>query len=174
MKIALSTDHAGFELLKQLEGFLANKGHECVNYGPTSFNADDDYPAFMFPAAKAVAAGECERAIIMGGSGQGEAIAANRVKGVRCALYYGAVPAVGAVDADGGSATDTYEIVRLSRQHNDANALSLAARFLTWDDIEKVVTIWLETPFSGIERHSRRIAMLDGDTTPAPGVQAAQ
>jgi ribose 5-phosphate isomerase B len=161
MKIALSTDHAGFELLKQLESLLTQQGHQCVNYGPQSFDAEDDYPDFIFPAANAVASGECGRGIIMGGSGQGEAMTANRVKGVRCALYYGAVQATGAVDAKGGAAQDEYEIVRLSRQHNDANMLSLAARFLTQSDIENAVAIWLETPFSGIERHSRRIAKLD-------------
>lgn len=161
MKIALSTDHAGFELLKRLEEFLITQGHECVNFGPKTFVTDDDYPDFIFPAADAVAAGECERGIIMGGSGQGEAMTANRVTGVRCALYYGAVSATGAIDADGGVAQDGHEIVRLSRQHNNANVLSLAARFLSWEDIEKAVTIWLETPFSNIERHARRVAKLD-------------
>lgn len=80
MKIALSTDHAGFEQLKLLEEFLKSKGHDCVNFGPKEFDGEDDYPDFIFPAAKAVASGDCEAGIIMGGSGQGEAMAANRVK----------------------------------------------------------------------------------------------
>jgi ribose 5-phosphate isomerase B len=161
MKIVLSTDHAGVELLKQLEMFLTAKGHTCLNVGPTSVDPEDDYPDFIFPAAKVVSEGEYERGIIMGGSGQGEAMVANRVRGVRCAVYYGPAKAAGPVDAEGIAAVDEYDILRLSRQHNDANMLSLAARFLTREDIEKAVTIWLDTLFSGIERHARRIAKLD-------------
>jgi ribose 5-phosphate isomerase B len=161
MKIALATDHAGFQLLQKLQTFLQSQGHECVNYGPTTFDADDDYPDFIFPAARAVAAGECERAIIMGGSGQGEAIAANRVKGIRAAVYYGATAAQGAIDAEGNAAEDEFEILRLSRQHNDANILSLAARFLTEAQIEQAARIWLDTPYSHQERHTRRIKKLD-------------
>ncbi len=101
MKIALTTDHAGFELLKLLKSYLEYKGHECVDYGPTSFIADDDYPGLIKPAAAAVASGVCERGIIMGGSGEGEAMAANRIKGVRCTVYYGPATAVAPVDAEG-------------------------------------------------------------------------
>lgn len=161
MKLALTTDHAGFEQLKQLQAFLEAAGHECVNYGPKSFDPDDDYPDLIFPAVQAVAGGQCEKAIIMGGSGQGEAMTANRVKGVRAAVYYGPATAQAAIDAGGGKATDEFEILRLSRQHNDANVLSLAARFLTQPQIEQAVTIWLETPFSNEERHARRIKKLD-------------
>lgn len=161
MKIALSTDHAGFESLGKLQVFLESQGHECINFGPTQYAPDDDYPDFIAPAAKAVAAGECQFGIIFGGSGQGEAMAANRINGVRCGVYYGPAKAVGVVDADGHTATDEYEILRLNRQHNDANMLSLAGRFLTPEDVEHAVTIWLETPFSGLERHSRRINELD-------------
>ncbi len=161
MKIALTTDHAGFEQLKVLQTFLEGQGHECVNYGPTSFVADDDYPDLILPAATAVASGECEKAIIMGGSGQGEAMTANRINAVRAAVYYGPATAQVAVDADGGRASDEFEILRLSRQHNDANVLSLAARFLNQSQIEQAVTIWLETPFSNEDRHSRRIKKLD-------------
>ena len=162
MKIALSTDHAGFEKLKQLKEFLSSAGHECVNYGPTSYDSDDDYPDFIRPAAEAVAKGECELGIIFGGSGQGEAMTANRVKGVRCAVYYGTAKAVEDVDVSGHSASDEYEILRLSRQHNDANMLSLAGRFLNNESIELAVSIWLNTPFTKEERHSRRIAKIDG------------
>jgi len=161
MKIVLSTDHAGVDLLRQLEAFLTEQGHECLNIGPASIDPDDDYPDFIFPAARKVAAGEYDLGIIMGGSGQGEAMAANRVQGVRCAVYYGPATAVGAVDAGGTAAADEYEILRLSRQHNNANILSLAARFLQWQDIQKAVTVWLETSFSGADRHARRIAKLD-------------
>lgn len=162
MKIALTTDHAGFNQLKDLQTFLENQGHHCTNFGPTAFHETDDYPDFIFPAAKAVASGQCDMAIIMGGSGQGEAIAANRIKGARAAVYYGGAMAQAAIDAEGNQASDEFEILRLSRQHNNANVLSLAARFLSQADIEKAVTIWLATPFSGVERHERRIKMLDG------------
>lgn len=161
MKIALATDHAGFKNLQILQAYLEAQGHECVNYGPGAFDADDDYPDFIFPAAKAVASGECDRGIIMGGSGQGEAIAANRVKGVRAAVYYGATAAAEPIDAEGHTAQDEFEILRLSRQHNNANILSLGARFLTQPQIEQATRIWLETPYSQQDRHSRRIQKLD-------------
>lgn len=161
MKIALSTDHAGFEDVHSLAKFLTDKGHECVNFGPTVFDEADDYPDFIFPAARAVANGECELGIIWGGSGQGEAMVANRVKGVRCAVFYGPVQATRAINAEGDAAKDEFEVLRLSRDHNNANMLSLAARFLNQEDIEKAVTIWLETPFTGVERHARRIKKID-------------
>lgn len=161
MKIALSTDHAGFEQLKSLKDFLSSKGYDCVDFGSTEFDAEDDYPDFIFPAAEAVAKGECDFGIIMGGSGQGEAMAANRVKGVRCMVYYGPAKAVGAVDADGKESADDYEILRLSKQHNNANMISFAARFVPQEEIEKAATIWLGEPFSGADRHSRRIRKLD-------------
>jgi ribose 5-phosphate isomerase B len=161
MRIALSTDHAGFAQLNLLEKFLREQGHECINYGPKEFDAEDDYPDFIFPAAKAVASGECELGIIMGGSGQGEAMAANRIKGARCMVYYGPAKAVGAVDAGGAEAADEYEILRLSKQHNDANMISFAARFVSQSEIEKAAGLWLDEKFSGAKRHSRRIAKLD-------------
>lgn len=158
IKLALSTDHAGFELLQQLQQHLQAKGYECVNYGPTSLNPDDDYPDFIAPAAKAVATGECQMGIIMGGSGQGEAMAANRFKGVRAAVYYGPAKAL---DVSGQTTDDEYQILRLSRQHNNANILSLAARFLTPEQVIAATELWISTPFSGQERHARRIAKLD-------------
>jgi ribose 5-phosphate isomerase B len=161
MKIALSTDHTGLEQVRQLKAWLESKGNVCIDYGPTTFIQDDDYPDYIFPAAESIASGECELGIIMGGSGQGEAMVANRVKGIRCTVYYGPAKPIGAIDAEGTEATDEFEILRLSRQHNDANMLSLAARFLTTEDIETAVKIWLETPYTGIERHARRIAKFD-------------
>lgn len=161
MKIAISTDHAGFEMLRQLEAFLVSQGHKCVDFGPQSYVPGDDYPDFIFPAARAVARGECEMGIILGGSGQGEAIAANRVTGVRCAVFYGSSNESGMTGLDNISPNDTYEIVRLSREHNDANMLSLGARFLTLDQAKQAVNAWLHTQFSKDERHIRRIAKLD-------------
>lgn len=161
MKIALSTDHAGFEQLKKLKDFLLTQGHECIDFGPQEFDETDDYPDFIFPAAQAVASGECERGIIWGGSGQGEAMVANRVKGVRCAVYYGPATAKRAINAEGQTAKDNLEILRLSREHNNANMLSLAGRFLDDADIEQAVAIWLEAPFNGVDRHVRRIKKID-------------
>jgi ribose 5-phosphate isomerase B len=161
MKIALSTDHAGFERLKQLKEYLSAEGHECQDFGPTSFDEADDYPDFIFPAARAVADGTCEAGIIMGGSGQGEAMAANRIKGVRCTLFYGPAVAKAAIDAEGTVSEDPYAILRLSRQHNHANVLSLSERFLTLDEMKQAIKIWLETPYSEAERHARRVRKLD-------------
>ena len=161
MKIAITTDHAGFEALKELKVFLESLGHECVDFGPRELDMDDDYPDFMFPAAKAVASGDCQAGIILGGSGNGEAMAANRITGVRCAVFYGPVVAKLPIDADGNVSDDPYEIVKLSRQHNDANVLSLSGRFLSLDEMKTAVRIWLDTPFSNLERHARRIKKLD-------------
>lgn len=160
MKIAITTDHGGYEALQKLKPFLQELGHEYVDYGPQSLDMDDDYPDFIFPAAKAVAAGECDRGIIFGLSGNGEAMAANRIKGVRCALFYGPVTAKTTAGADPASG-DPYELIRLSRQHNNANVLSLSGRFLTDEEMKQAVQIWLETPFSDQERHARRVAKLD-------------
>ena len=161
MKIALTTDHAGYERLQLLRVFLEEMGHTCVNYGPQSYDPADDYPDFIAPAARAVASGECDLGIVMGGSGQGEAMVANRIKGARCAVYYGPAKAQEVLDAEGHRAEDDFEILRLSRQHNNANILSFAARFLSQTDIEQAVLLWLNTPFSGEERHARRIKKLD-------------
>jgi ribose 5-phosphate isomerase B len=160
-KIALACDHAGFEQLKELKVFLELSGFECVDFGPQTFDADDDYPDFIIPAAKAVAKGECDRGIIIGGSGQGEAMAANRVKQVRCALYYGPSIAIAPVDSDGRESGDPYEIIKLSRRHNGSNMLSLAARFLTMDQMKAAIELWLEVPPPDSGRHMRRIAKLD-------------
>ena len=162
MKLALATDHAGFEQLKELQIYLESLGHTCHNFGPADFKKDDDYPDFIKPAALAVASGECEKGIILGGSGQGEAIAANRVAGVRCAVFYGTAVARQPIDAAGHTSRDPYEIIKLSRQHNDANMLSLAARFLSLPEMQYAVKLWLETDFSTDSNHVRRISKLDG------------
>lgn len=145
MKIFIGTDHAGFELKESLVKFLRAEGHEVGDMGAHTFQALDDYPDFIRPVALAVAVDSSARGIILGGSGQGEAMCANRVKGARAAVYYG-----GAVD-----------IVILSREHNDANILSLGARFIEEEEAKEVVRVWLATPFSGEEKHARRIKKLD-------------
>jgi ribose 5-phosphate isomerase B len=161
MNIALASDHAGFEQIKDLQFFLESQGYNVQNFGPKTLNIADDYPDFIFLAAQAVASGACERGIIMGSSGQGEAMAANRLKGVRCGVYYGPAVIGRIIDANGRVSSSPYEIVRLTRQHNDANMLSIAARFVSMSDIQNVVKLWLDTPFSGEARHVRRIDKLD-------------
>ena len=166
MKIAIATDHTGLAyggVYEEVFKLLQDLGHECHNFGPELLDMGDDYPDFMFPAARAVASGECHAGIILGGSGQGEAMAANRVKGIRCTVFYGPAIAKNAVDAEGDVSRDPYEILRLSRQHNHANMLSLASRFLTLDEVKTAISIWLETPYSNAQRHVRRVKKLDQD-----------
>ncbi len=163
MKIALSTDHAGFGQLKELQKYLEDLGHECHYFGPAAFSGDDDFPDFIKPAARAVAEGACQRGLILGGSGQGEAMVANRLAGVRCAVYYGPAVPKRPIDSTGRTSTDSFSIIRLSRQHNDANMLSLAARFLDIPQMKAVVKLWLETDFAGGSNYKRRIAEMDGD-----------
>lgn len=164
MRIAVTTDHAGLaygSVYEAVKTFIAGLGHEVVDFGPKELDMDDDYPELIFPAAKAVASNDCHVAIIMGGSGQGEAMAANRIKGVRCTLFYGPAVAKQPVDAEGTKSSDPYEILRLSRLHNHANVLSLSARFLDLDEMYRAIQVWLETPNSPEERHARRVQQLD-------------
>jgi len=141
MKIALGTDHAGYRYKEKVKGLLISLGHEVVDFGT---NSEDpvDYPKFIRPAAEAVARGECDRGIVFGGSGNGEAMAANKVRGIRCALCW------------------NEETARLSRQHNDANVLSLGERVISEEIALAIVKIWLTTDFEG-GRHAKRIAQLD-------------
>ena len=145
MKIYIGTDHAGFELKGKLVVFLRELGYEVEDLGAHAYDGEDDYPDFIRPVALAVVGSPESRGVILGGSGQGEAICANRVSGIRAAVYYG-----GAVD-----------IAVLSREHNDANILSLGARFIEDDEAKEIVRVWLETPFSGVERHAKRNAKID-------------
>ncbi len=161
MKIALATDHGGYEQLKELIEFLETLGHSCQDFGPLKYDPEDDYPDFIIPAAKAVASGDCQFGIVLGRSGQGEAMAANRIKKVRCGVYYGPAVAKGAVDASGAVSHDPYEIVRNSRKHNDANMLSLAASYVPLEEMKNVIKLWLETSFTNEPRHIRRHEKLD-------------
>ena len=140
MKIALGTDHAGYEYKEQIKKHLIEQGHEVKDFGTFSAEACD-YPDFIHPAALAVGRGECDRAVVLGGSGNGEAITANKVHGVRCALCW------------------NEELARLSRAHNDANALSIGARMVPLELALKMIDVWLATPFDG-GRHARRIEKL--------------
>lgn len=141
MKIALGSDHAGFRLKEKVKELLHSLGHTVVDKG-TSSEESVDYPAFIVPAAQSVAEGECERAIVFGGSGNGEAMAANKVRGVRCALCW------------------HEESARLSREHNDANVLSLGQRLIPEGIALQIVRVWLTTDFEG-GRHAKRVEMLN-------------
>ena len=141
MKVSLGSDHAGFRYKEKTKSLLQELGHEPKDFG--TFSEDPvDYPTFIRPAAEAVARGECERGIVFGGSGNGEAMAANKVRGVRCGLAW------------------NEESARLSRQHNDANVLSIGERMIPEELLGKIVRLWLETPFEG-GRHLKRIEALN-------------
>lgn len=161
MKIALSTDHAGYERLKRLKAGLELAGYETQDFGPVQFNVDDDYPDLITPACKSILAKECEVGVIFGGSGQGEAMAANRFRGIRCTVWYGPSVPIEAVNAEGTLSLDPYEILTLSKEHNNANVLSIAGRFVNDEEALKVVIIWLNKKFNGEDRHQRRIDKLD-------------
>jgi ribose 5-phosphate isomerase B len=141
MKVALGADHAGVGYKARVARWLEARGHSVTDFG-TGDAAPVDYPRFVRPVAEAVARGDADRGIVLGGSGNGEAMAANRVRGVRCALCWSA------------------ESARLSRAHNDANVLALGERLLDWSTVERILEAWFATPFDG-GRHARRIALLD-------------
>lgn len=141
MKIAIGSDHAGFRYKERLRRALTEEGHEVADFG-TGSEEPVDYPLVIRPLAEAVAGGQFERGIILGGSGNGEAIVANRVRGVRCTVYW------------------SVESARLARRHNDANILSLGERLVASEDLLPIVRAWLTTPFEG-GRHARRLAQID-------------
>ena len=142
MRLGIGSDHAGFAYKEMLREALTRLGHEVVDFGATS-TEPADYPLFIRPVAEAVARGDVERGIVLGGSGNGEAIVANRVRGVRCALCW------------------SVESARLARMHNDANMISLGERLVSRDEALAIVDVWMSTPFEG-GRHARRIALIDG------------
>jgi ribose 5-phosphate isomerase B len=144
MIIHIATDHAGLELKEKVKSYLSKLDYEVVDHGAYEYDALDDYPDFIFPCAEAVSNDSNSKGIILGGSGQGEAMAANRVKGVRAAVFYNGPD----------------EIIKLSRQHNDANILSLGARFMSDQEMYKIIELWLSTDFES-GRHKRRIEKLD-------------
>jgi len=142
MKVFIASDHAGFALKSALLEQIRTLGYEVEDMGAFAQNPDDDYPDFVTLCARAVASDATARGIVIGGSGQGEAMCANRIIGIRAAVFYGG----------------PQEIIQLSREHNDANILSLGARFITSEEAKNVVKQFLETPFSDSLRHARRLA----------------
>lgn len=141
MNIAIGSDHAGFQYKEKIKVLLQSLGHDVKDFG-TNSEAPVDYPLFIRPVAEAVARGQCERGIVLGGSGNGEAIVANRVKGIRCALSW------------------NLESARLGREHNDANVISIGQRMVDLETALEIVRVWLTTPFEG-GRHQRRIGLID-------------
>ncbi|NTV44562.1 MAG: RpiB/LacA/LacB family sugar-phosphate isomerase [Candidatus Yonathbacteria bacterium] len=149
MNIHIAADHAGYMLKEHLKSVLKECGHTVVDHGASAYHDDDDYPDFVRPAAEAVGAaalrGEDVRGIVIGGSGQGEAMVANRVPGVRAAVWYGG----------------NKSVIGLSREHNNANILSIGARFVDDKLADEMIAAWLATPFSQDERHVRRIEKME-------------
>jgi ribose 5-phosphate isomerase B len=144
MKIYIGGDHAGFFLKEKLKKYSEKSGYEVEDTGPYQYNPDDDYPDFVIPLAKKVARDKNSRGIIIAGSGQGEIIAANKSKGIRAVVYYGG----------------NENIIRLSRQHNNSNILSLGARFVNEKEAERAIDVWLKTKFDG-GRHLRRLKKIE-------------
>lgn len=144
MKIAIGTDHAGFEYKEKIKSFLESSGHEVKDFGTYS-NESCDYPDFIRPVAEAVAAEEFARGIVLGGSGNGEAIVANKVKGIRCSLAW------------------NKQSAEFGRSHNNANVLSLGQRMIQEQDLLDIVETWLNTEFEG-GRHQRRIDKIETDS----------
>lgn len=144
MRVHVGSDHAGYEAKNELVDTLRSDGHDVVDHGPFGYDADDDYPPFILRAATAVAADPDSRGVVLGGSGNGEQIAANKVTGIRCALAW------------------SEETARLAREHNDARVVSIGARLHPIEDIFGFVRTFLETPFSDGDRHRRRIAQIRG------------
>lgn len=142
MRVHVGSDHAGHQLRLQLLARLTEQGHSVVDHGPATYDPDDDYPPFCLATAQATAEDPGSLGVVIGGSGNGEAMAANKVAGVRCALAW------------------SEDSARLGREHNDANVLSLSARLYGSDVAERLLDVFLQTPFSGGERHLRRIAEL--------------
>ncbi|MGH3621884.1 MAG: ribose-5-phosphate isomerase [Sciscionella sp.] len=142
MRVYLGSDHAGFELKNHLAERLRGQGHDVVDVGSTAYDSDDDYPPFCIEAARRVVANHGSLGIVVGGSGNGEQIAANKVAGCRAALAW------------------SVETAKLSREHNDAQVMGIGARMHSVDEADEIVDTFLATPFSGGERHARRIAQL--------------
>jgi ribose 5-phosphate isomerase B len=155
MRVHLGGDHAAYELQRDLVTWLAGHGHDVVDHGPVEYDAHDDYPVFVLRAAQAVADDPGSLGVVLGGSGNGEQMAANKVAGIRAALAW------------------SPQIAALSREHNDARVVSIGARFVTLEEGRQIVRAFLETPFSGEDRHQRRIDMVsayetDGALPPMP------
>ncbi len=163
MKIFIGADHAGFELKEKLKVHIEELGFELEDKGAHALDKDDDYPDFIIPTAQAVANANSLNVvgIIIGGSGQGEAMAANRIRGIRATVFYGPRLPVRAVDVTGRQSTDPYEVVNLSRAHNAANMLAIGVRFVTDEEAKTAVEQWLKSNAEVKERYMRRINLVE-------------
>lgn len=163
-KIVIGSDHAGFKIKEALVPFLESLGYEVKDFGPEKYAPDDDYPDYISPVAKEISkhAGTI-KGIVLGATGQGEAMVANKFPHVRAAVYYGYGLEVGKCEPkkEEMQALTAMRIIELSRLHNDANVLSLGAKFMDEVEAKAAVKLWLETPFSGESRHSRRIEEIE-------------
>lgn len=162
-KVFIASDHAGFALKNALIEHIRTLGYEVEDMGAFAQDSDDDYPDFATPLAKRIAeentrVADSARGIVIGGSGQGEVMCANRVPGIRAAVFYGPRRVTTALDIEGGRSEDGFDAVRLPRWHNDANILSIGARFVSGGEADEAVRIFLETPFSDSPRHARRLS----------------
>ncbi len=156
MRLHIGGDHAAYELQRALVAWLTEQGHDVVDHGPEDYDDQDDYPVYVLRAAEAVAEEPGSLGIVLGGSGNGEQMAANKVRGIRAALCH------------------TVELARLAREHNDAQVISLGGRFTTLEEAKQMVQAFVDTAFSGAERHQRRVDMVDRyertGELPEPGV----
>lgn len=157
VRIYFASDHAGFLLKGVLMEYVSTLGLAIDDLGPFELDPNDDYPDFISRLAAKVASEPGSRGIAIGGDGEGEAMVANRTKGIRAGVFYGPVKAFAPIDAEGDEGKDGFDLVRLMRAHNDANVLSLGARFVSGEEAREAVRVFLETPFSGNPRHIRRI-----------------
>lgn len=157
MTVYLGTDHAGFELKEKVKTFLSAKGYTVEDCGAFSYSQHDDYPDTVAPAVKNVSINPKSMAIIFGSSGQGEAIVANKFPDIRAVVFYGPFTPQSAIDISGQTSTDPFEIVKLTRVHNNANVLSIGAHITRAEDALKAIELFLTTEFSEEERHKRRI-----------------
>lgn len=162
MKIYIGADHAGYEMKEKLIDYLTGLGYEVGDKGAFEYKEDDDYPDFVFPVALSVVENKESFGVVLGGSGQGEAIAANRVAGARAVVFYGQKEPVTSVDVKDTMTSDSFEIIKLAREHNNANILSIGARFVTLDEAKFAIELFLNTKFEQQERHLRRIDKIEG------------
>ena len=158
MTVYLAADHTGIKLKAALLEALLELGHAAVDLGAESYDSEDDYPDIVTPCAARVAAEQDALGIVIGGSGHGEAMAANRLLGVRAATFYGPRAPIAELESEGTVSTDAYDIVRVARRHNNANVLSIGARFVSREEAIEAARIFIETPFSNDERHVRRLS----------------
>ncbi len=158
MKVYFAADHAGFNMKNALVEHVRTLGYEVVDLGARELDPEDDYPDHALALARAVAGDEGSRGILACGTGEGEAMAANRVNGIRASVFYGPRRATEALNIEGEHSKDGFDIVRLARRHNNANVLAIGARFVSGTEADEAVRLFLETPFSDSPRHARRLA----------------